>query len=297
MSAYDELLHGVVDLHVHVDLEFSGTAFRKVLPEWDWLPRAEAAGMRAVVLKSHLWPTVSAAHYLRELYRGPVSVLPSVTLNPTSGGLEPWAVEAAADMGARMVFLPTWGSAGDRANGGFHHRLAGHFTHFDPARLSTLSLVDDAGRLGAAVQEILRLCAERDLVLGTGHSAWQESMLLCDAARKIGFERLVFNHPLSVSVHAPRDAIVSAARAGAKVEFCWPTISPGRHPPAEVVALVGEIGADATLFTSDFFGGSNPPPPDLLRLMLGTLYDAGLSPAQIATAAAAVPARLLGLSG
>ncbi|MFC0527490.1 DUF6282 family protein [Phytohabitans kaempferiae] len=297
MSVYDELLRGVVDLHVHVDLEFSATAFRKVRPEWEWLPRAEAAGMRAVVLKSHLWPTVSAAHYLRELYRGPVAVLPSVTLNPTSGGIEPWAVEAAADQGAGMVFLPTWGAASDRANGGFHHRLAAHFAHFDPARLSTLSLVDESGRLSPATHEVLRICAERGLALGTGHSAWRESLLLCAAAREIGFDRLVFNHPLSVSVQAPRDAIVAAAESGAKVEFCWPTISPGRHPPAEVVALIGEIGADATVLTSDFFGGSNPPPPDLLRLMLGTLHDAGLSARQIATAAARVPARLLGLAG
>jgi Family of unknown function (DUF6282) len=297
MSAYDDLLHGVVDLHVHVDLEFSATAFRKVLPEWEWLPRAEAAGMRAVVLKSHLWPTVTTAHYLRELYRGPVAVLPSVTLNPTSGGIEPWAVEAAADMGARMVFLPTWGAAGDRHNGGFHSRLAGHFAHFDAGRLSTLSLVDGTGRLSTAAHEVLRLCADRGLVLGTGHTAWRESLLLCAAAREIGFDRLVLNHPLSVSVQAPRAAIVAAAESGAKIEFCWPMISPGRHPPAEVVALVDEIGADATVLTSDFFGGSNPPPPDLLRLMLGTLHDAGLSPRQIAIAAAEVPARLLGLGG
>src|SRR5215210_3926310 len=95
-TVYDELLQGAVDLHCHVDLEFSATRFRKALPEWEWLPRAEAAGMRAVVLKSHLWPSVSAAPFLAELYRGSVAVRTGVTLNPAVGGLDPWTVEAAA---------------------------------------------------------------------------------------------------------------------------------------------------------------------------------------------------------
>jgi hypothetical protein len=53
MSQYDELLVGAIDLHCHVDLEFSARAFRKREPEWQWLPKAEALGMRGAVLKSH----------------------------------------------------------------------------------------------------------------------------------------------------------------------------------------------------------------------------------------------------
>ncbi len=117
-TVYDEMLVGASDLHVHVDLEFSRTAFRKALPEWEWLPRAERAGMRAVLLKSHLWPSVTVAALLEQVYAGPVQVATSVTLNPTTGGVDPWAVEAAAAMGARAVFMPTWGSANDRARGG-----------------------------------------------------------------------------------------------------------------------------------------------------------------------------------
>jgi MarR family/Family of unknown function (DUF6282) len=56
-SVYDELVRGVVDLHCHIDMEFSQELFRKALPEWELLPRAEAAGMCGVVLKSHLRPT------------------------------------------------------------------------------------------------------------------------------------------------------------------------------------------------------------------------------------------------
>lgn len=294
-TVYDEMLVGASDLHVHVDLEFSRTRFRKALPEWEWLPRAEAAGMRAVLLKSHLWPSVTLGSLLGQLYRGSVTVATSVTLNPTSGGVDPWAVEAAAEMGARAVFMPTWGSAGDRASGGFHKRLAEHFTHFDPDRLSVTTIVDDDGALLPAAHEVLRLAHERDLVLSTGHLAWRESLALARESSRLGFERLVLAHPLSVSVDAPHDVVTEIVGLGAYAEFCWPTVSPGRRHPSEVVALVRAIGAGRALLTSDYFGGAGSSPSDLLRLLAGTLYDNGLTVEEIRTAAVANPADLLGL--
>jgi hypothetical protein len=294
-TVYDELLIGAVDLHCHVDLEFSSSKFRKALPEWEWLPRAERAGMRAVVLKSHLWPTVSVSPFLAQLYAGSVAVETSVTLNPTVGGLDPWAVEAAAQMGAKAVFLPTWGSRNDRERGGFHRRLDEAFEHFDPQRLSTLSITDESGALVDAAQEILRLAVQYELMVSTGHVSWQESLALAREAQRIGFERLLFGHPLSGSVGAPVDAIREAAGLGAYIEVCWPTIAPGRHDPAEVVRIVRDIGASRLVLTSDFFSGSNPSPSDLLRLLLGALYDAGLSQDEIRQAVATNPAALLGM--
>lgn len=294
-TVYDELLLGAVDLHCHVDLEFSTSRFRKALPEWEWLPRAEAAGLRAVLLKSHLWPTVSLSPFLTELYSGSVQVATSITLNPMVGGVDPWAVEAAAEMGARAVFLPTWGSRNDRERGGFHRRLDEAFGHFDPERLCGLSITDESGALTDGVQQVLRLAVERDLMLSTGHVSWGESLVLAREAHRLGFERLVFGHPLSASVGAPTDAIEQAAGLGAYIEVCWPTIAPGRKDPAEVVRLVQDIGASRFVFTSDFFGGAHPSPSDLLRMLLGVLYDAGLSAKEISLAAADNPGGLLGI--
>jgi hypothetical protein len=294
-TVYDEMLVGAADLHVHVDLEFSRTQFRKALPEWEWLPRAERAGMRAVLLKSHLWPSVTVASLLEQLYRGPVHVATSVTLNPMAGGVDPWAVEAAAAMGAAAVFMPTWGSANDRAHGGFHKRLAESFGSFDPGRLSVTSIVDADGVLLPAAHEVLRVAHERGLMLSTGHISWQESLALAREAAAIGFERLVMAHPLSVSVGAPHDAVHEIVRLGAYAEFCWPTVSPGRRSPAEVVALIRAIGAGRTILTSDYFGGAGPSPSDLLRMLAGVLYDNGLTTDEIRTAAVTNPAHLLGL--
>jgi hypothetical protein len=294
-TVYDDMLVGACDLHAHVDLEFAQDRFRKALPEWDWLPRAEEAGMRAVLLKSHLWPSVTLAPLLERLYAGPVQVATSITLNPMTGGVDPWAVEAAAAMGARAVFMPTWGSANDRAHGGFHKRLAEAFETFEPARLSVTSILDDAGALVPAAHEVLRLAHERGLMLSTGHISWQESLALAREAHRIGFERLVMAHPLSVSVGAPHDAVAEIVGLGAYAEFCWPTVAPGRHSPAEVVGLIRTIGTERTILTSDYFGGAGPSPSDLLRMLAGVLYDSGLTPEEIRTAVVTNPAHLLDL--
>lgn len=294
-TVYDRLVQGAVDLHCHIDVEFSTTLFRKVAPEWEWLPRAEQAGMTAVLLKSHLWPTVSALPFIKELYTGPVQVHGSITLNPLAGGLDPFAVEAAVHLGARAVFLPTWGSRNDFTRGGFGRRLDAAFEHFDGARLGTLSLVGEDGRLTEQAHEVLRLAQTYDVALSTGHSSPHEALAVATEANKLGYERLVFGHPLSNSVGSSAELVHKAAELGAFIEFCWPTVSPGRHDPADVVALIHAVGAARTVLTSDFFGGNNPVPSDLLRVFLGVLYDAGLSEEDVRLAASANPAALLGI--
>lgn len=292
-TVYDRLVRDAVDLHCHVDVEFSTTLFRKAAPEWVWLPRAEQAGMKAIVLKSHLWPTVSALPFIAELYEGSVAVHGSITLNPLVGGLDPFAVEAAVHMGARAVFLPTWGSRNDFTRGGFGRRLDAAFEHFDGERLGTLSIVDEDGRLTVQAHEILRLAQQYGTMLSTGHSSPKEALAVAEEARKLGYDRLLFGHPLSGSVGASAELVRKAAELGAFVEFCWPTVAPGRHNPVDVVTLIHEVGASRVILTSDFFGGSNPAPSDLLRMFLGALHDAGLSEADVRQAASVNPSALL----
>lgn len=296
MYDYDELLADTVDMHCHVDLEFSTSLFRKRGPEDGWLPKAERLGMRAVVLKSHLWPTVSIVPYVERLYTGPVRVISSITLNGASGGVDMWSVEAAYHQGARTVFLPTWSSVNDRENGGFHRRLADAFEWFDPDRLCRQRIVDADGKPLDEIRDLVRFCHEHDMVLATGHVSPQESLAVAEEAAAVGFERLVLSHPFSNSVRAPLDAVQRVAELGGYAEICWTNIAPGRLDPADVVGRIRTIGVDHVVVATDYFTAASPEPPDLLRLTLGTLHDAGLEPAEIHRVAAENPAKLLGLS-
>ncbi|MBI4492506.1 MAG: amidohydrolase family protein [Chloroflexi bacterium] len=295
MSRYEEFLDGAIDLHCHIDLEFSPHVFRKREPEWEWLPKAEALGMRGVVLKSHWWPTVYAVPYLKQLYRGSVEVWPSIALNPVVGGVELWAVESAAAFGAKMVFLPTWSARNDLQGTGFHLRVAEAFETFRPERIQGVSFLDEDGGLTATGRELLDYCQRHDLTLATGHVSAQESLAFAQAARDLGYRRLVFSHPLSGSVHAPLAAAKRAAELGAWVELCWNAIMPGRMSPVAAVEWIREVGADHVVASTDYFRAPTPNPPELLRFLLGTLYDNALSVEEIRAIAVVNPARALGL--
>jgi hypothetical protein len=293
VSTYDDLLENAIDLHVHIDLEFSLTAIRKREPEWLWLPKAEVLGMRGAVLKSHWWPTATAVSYIKELYKGPVELWSSIALNPVVGGIELWAAEAAAAQGARVVFLPTWGSTRDLQQRGFiHEQLQATYATFDPNKIGAERLIDDSGGLTPRARDLVHFCCERGLTLATGHVHWQEAIAVIEEAHKLSYGRVIFTHPYSGT---PVDALKHAAALGAYLEIVWGNIGPGRANPIEFVRLVRDVGIERCVIASDYFRPSQPPPPEMFRFVLGTLYDAGFSAAEIHTAVAVNPARVLGI--
>src|SRR5947207_1586829 len=118
-EAFDRLLRGAIDVHVHGQPDVSaGLANRGA--DVDVARLAHAYGMSGWVLKSHLWATMDRARAVREaLAETGFTVYGSITLNPLVGGLEPSVVELAAAHGARVAFLPTWGAAADVARDGY----------------------------------------------------------------------------------------------------------------------------------------------------------------------------------
>jgi hypothetical protein len=295
MSIYEDLLRDTIDLHCHVDLEFSATAYRKREPEWEWLPKAEALGVRGVVFKSHWWPTVTAVPYIRQLYPGKVELWSSVTLNPVVGGAELWAVESAAALGARVVYLPTWGARQDIEHGGFSRVADRLFESFQRDKLVPISFLDPDGALSARGHELLRFCHERGLTLASGHVSWRETLAFAHEAQAIGFRRLVFTHPLAQFIDAPLAAAQRAAELGAWVEVCWTYIAPGRQTPEAVAEWIRAVGVNQVVITTDYFRSTTPIQPELLRFLLGTLYDAGLSASELRRMAAINPALALGV--
>src|SRR5438094_7925474 len=106
MTLYDDMMQGVIDVHCHIDFEFSAKE-RKREPESLWLPKAEAMGMRGVVLKSHWWPTINVVPYILATTPTKVALWSSIALNSIAGGLNPCVVRACADLGGKLDCLPT----------------------------------------------------------------------------------------------------------------------------------------------------------------------------------------------
>jgi Family of unknown function (DUF6282) len=294
VTLYDELMIGTIDLHCHIDLEFS-REHRKREPEMVWLPKADAIGMRGVVLKSHWWPTANAVPYMTDFAQTKVALWSSVTLNPSVGGPNPCVIEACAAMGGKMIFLPTWSARNDVLRKGFSARMGTYYRDFSPGDNPGFVFTNEAGELLPIAYSLIESCKARRLTLGSGHVSWEESIALAKAARDMGFSGFVINHPLSAMIAAPLGALQQAAEMGAFIEVCWTQLAPGRMEPAALVEKIRAVGLEQVVASTDYFRPYSPNPPELLRSFLGMLHEGGLSKDEIRRIACINPARALGL--
>src|SRR5271168_3032373 len=145
-------LERAVDLHCHFGPDFlhAGTHPDHAVTALQAATEAAEAGMAAIVLKAHDFPTPALAYTVNQIVPG-VCTCGGITLDHQVGGLNPWAVEHALRLGAKIVWLPTVASHQDYLNG------IGPALGYEGTGISTL---DDNGELTPAVREILDLVAE-----------------------------------------------------------------------------------------------------------------------------------------
>jgi hypothetical protein len=295
VSLYDEMIDGAIDVHCHIDLEFSAKE-RKREPEFQWLPKAEAMGMRGVVLKSHWWPTVNVVPYILAAVQTKVSLWSSVALNITAGGPNPCVIEACAEVGGKMVFLPTWSARNDVERKGFSSRIKSYYKNHAQLDNPNYEFLDEKGKLITRGYEIIECCKANDLTLGMGHVSWQESLAFIEAARDMRYsQRIVVNHVQSHIIGMPVDAMKRAAEMGAFLESCWNALAPGRMDSPELVQQFREIGLSQIVASTDYFRPYSPNPAELMRMFLGMLHEGGLSKEEVKQVACVNPARLMGL--
>src|SRR2546421_9355653 len=150
-------LTGAADLHC----PFGPDAHReRSVDAFEAAREAADAQHRAVVLKSHDFPTASLAWAVQRAVGDDVAVFGGICCDREVGGVNPAAVEVALGMGARIVWLPTLSSRQDVANG-----VAAMLGIPGPGIVVTDA--DDA--LLPATREVLALVREHDAVLATGH--------------------------------------------------------------------------------------------------------------------------------
>ena len=84
MDVEDRLLQGAIELHAHGYPEFS-LRIRGRVDDIEWAEIVRAVGMRAIVIKSQVFPTVERAQLVRRVVSG-IEVFGGITLNHTVGG-------------------------------------------------------------------------------------------------------------------------------------------------------------------------------------------------------------------
>jgi hypothetical protein len=160
---------------------------------------------------------------------------------------------------------------------------------------SAISLFDDDGELRPEVDEIVRLIAQYDAVLGTGHISPHEALALACRARAAGVTRIIVNHPSGNAVGATVEEQRELASLGAFMEHCYAQCTPGIDglPFATIAEAIRAVGAERCLLATDLGQTFNPRPVEGLRRFVEELRGEGIAAADLRLMVADNPRRLL----
>ena len=281
MGDIDIIMKGSIDMHLHHGPD------PRVERRADALQvarQAEEAGMRAIVLKSHEYPTAPVAYIINQIVSN-ISIFGSICLDHEVGGLNIHALEASAKLGAKVVWMPTFTSANDR-------KLIGKSN-------DGISILTSSGELLPVVDDILDIIKSYQMVLATGHLSESEVFVLVERAVQKGVTRIVITHPLwpRGGARLGLNEQQRLANKGTFIEHCFGNTMPfpDRLDPMKIVEAVKYVGPEHCIITTDLGQAHNPTPAEGMRMAIATLLKCGLSKEDLEMMVKTNPAKLLGL--
>ena len=279
MSNIDRILEGALDIHVHFGPD---PKVERRAGALDIALQAQEMGMQGIVLKSHEYPTHPVAATTAELVPD-ISILGGIALDVEVGGLNVHAVQATADMGGRIVWMPTHSAKADREAKGLD---------------GGISLLDKSGSLVPEVHSILELIKSHDMVLATGHISTAESMALVAEARNMGIQRVVVTHGTTMSFWTGMtvEDMKALAGMGAYIEHCLHVVMPTTHrlDPKELAQTISAIGPEKCILSTDFGQDYHPMPAEGMRMGIATMLRSGLEEVEVGMLVKDNPSRLMG---
>ena len=208
-----------------------------------------------------------------------IQVVGGIVLNRAVGGINPYAVQAALQLGAKHVWMPTV----DAAN---HARTFGSTGAYDKQASSVadtsdtgIEVIDDAGTPIDGLIDVLDLIAEHSAILSTCHLSVPEIKQLVPLARERGVEKIMITHPFFKVPNLDLDTLKELVALGAYAEFGYCTVSPmwNHAPLTRVVEAIKEVGPEHSILMSDAGQRHNPMPAECLRVFAQSVYESGIS--------------------
>jgi hypothetical protein len=267
-------MRGAVDVHVHSEPDL----FPRIADDVGVARHAAALGLRAISLKCHSERTTSRAYMAQQMVPG-IQVVGGIVLNRAVGGINPAAVEAALQLGARHVWMPTV----DAAN---HARTFGSTGAYDKQASTVartgeagIEVFDSAGEPIDGLIDVLDLVASHRAILSTCHLSVPEIELLVPLARKRGIEKIMITHPFFKVPALDLETLKRLVAQGAFAEFGYCTVSPMWNHAAltRVVEAIQALGAEHCILMSDGGQRHNPMPAECLRVFAQSVYESGVS--------------------
>lgn len=295
-STLTSLMHGAIDMHVHFgpDVRPESLLHARRLDALETARDVQEAGMAAIVLKSHYWPTGGLARVLQPLVPG-ISLFGMTVLNYQGGDrINPFDAEVGAQLGGKIVMAPTTHAttavAAERRQG----QRTVYGVRPDQNGLST---IDDRGELVAEMHEVLDIAQQHRQAVATGHLKAPEDRALVREAHRRGLRTILTHLRPDKALLDERKWMVDH---GAVVEWGWSELLVLMgHPDVDFRALIEQaraLGVDSCCLTTDSGQAVRPKPSELFRQFLGRLLYFGMTPDELRKMAQTVPATLLGLN-
>ena len=287
-----DILKGILDIHVHAG---PSVANREV-DAADMLKEAVVAGYRGFLVKDHYFPSCMGVKMVQEHCDAKgVEIYSSMCLNNSMGLFNPMALDAAVNMGAKIIYFPTVSSK----NHIDHHK--GKFVGSGKMSVPEIPVVyvDENGVMDPAAVECLKLIAEKDVVLGTGHGTAWEIDHLVETAVGVGVKRILVNHP-QFHIGASYEQMSKWAELGAYIEMNVCVFTSGSKMGTlddQVIAdMLKAVPLERLILDSDMGQkGNGSPVEGMYRFICLLMAKFGLSAEDIDLIAKKNPAKLLGV--
>jgi microsomal dipeptidase-like Zn-dependent dipeptidase len=279
------LITGAIDTHIHIGPESRLTRKQDAL---QLAKTAKETGMRAIMMKNREYGTAALASLVQGLVPE-VGVFGSYTMDNEAGGLNPGAVLAWIKMGARYIWMPTATAANSKGK-----VLRSRKLDLPGEGITIL----EKGKLKPVVHEILKIVADNDVTLGTGHISPEEHFALVEEALKAGVKRVVLTHihcDQLTEVILTNEQIVKLVKMGAMVECCyWACHNNIYNTDIKVMAdAIKLIGPQHCVMATDFGQADNPVAAEGLEMFIKAMLENGIAEKDIETMVKKNPAKLL----
>ena len=285
-----ELIPGSIDYHIHSGPD----VFPRLLNDVEIAQQAKAAGMRAVLLKSHTECTAARAA-IASYVNGGFPVFGAIAMNYSVGGLNPEAVRNAVRMGAKQVYMPTIHAA---------HYLkevdsVPMFAALLKGGIQGLYLLNGDGSVKDEVLKIIDIIAEADVVLATGHVSVEEAMALVETAHQRGVRRIVVTHPTSPMENYSIEEMKQILAKGASMleHVVNDTTHQMKNPiaPSVIADAIRATGAEHTIMSTDSGQVINPAPVVSLENFICQMLEEGIPAEDVMRMTRDNPAGMLGI--
>jgi len=287
----DDLMTGAIDIHAHGGSE----PFDRLLLEDDIAFDYSRAGMRAVVFKTWFTPSASRIQLVQKYLDKwgeenecqTVKMFGGITLNKPVGGINPDAVRRCLGFpGFKYIWMPMVDS--------YHHRRL----VYDDWSGEGLHILDEKGRCLPELSEILRIAADNDLVVASGHFPYSEHKVVFEEAIRLGVKRMEIIHPAHIHCKTSIANMKEAVGEGIKLMLSGlgtTTFPLHESGPVYAVKMIKEVGAEHFVYGSDYGQIHNPPHVVGTRWIIKLLLSYGATIEEVRQVFQEAPARHLGL--